>query len=131
VKIRYRPTALAELDAIFARITAQNPAAAQRVIASIKRSIDLLADFPRSARQSEIPGIREMPFIVFYTIDDAAQEVHVLRVRHTSQDPDHHLTNSGYFAITPVLRIGTTAEMGLGRRGRFRGTPLARRVTSR
>jgi addiction module RelE/StbE family toxin len=97
VKIRYRPTALAELDAIFARITAQNPAVAQRVMAaSIKRSIDLLADFPRSARQSEIPGIREMPivrypYIVFYTIDDAVEEVHILRVRHTSQDPEHHL----------------------------------------
>ena len=63
---------------------------------AIKRTIERLADFPRSARPSEVPGIRELPivrypYIVFYTIDDAAQEVHILRVRHTSQDPEHHL----------------------------------------
>jgi toxin ParE1/3/4 len=93
VKIRYRPTALAQLDAIFEYITARNPSAARRVMVRIKRSIDLLADFPRSSKESEIRGIHEMPivrypYVVFYTIDDATQEVVILRVRHTSQDPD-------------------------------------------
>ena len=96
MKIRYRPTALAQLDAIFDYITARNPAAAHRVIARIKRSIDMLADFPRSAKASEIPNVREMPivrypYVVFYTIDDVAQEVIILRVRHTSQDTERHL----------------------------------------
>lgn len=96
MKVRYRPTALAQIDAIFAFISDRNPAAADRVLATIKRSIDRLAEFPYSARASEVPGIRELPivrypYIVFYTVDDAAQEVHVLRVRHTSQDPEHHL----------------------------------------
>jgi addiction module RelE/StbE family toxin len=96
VKVRYRPTALAQLDAIFNYVAAHNRPAAQRVIDTIKRSIDRLADFPRSAKPSEIPSIREMPivrypYVVFYTVDDAAQEVHILRVRHTSQDPEHHL----------------------------------------
>jgi plasmid stabilization system protein ParE len=96
VKIRYRPTALAQLDAILEFIAARSPAAAHRVMARIKRSIDLLADFPRSSKASEVPGIHEMPivrypYIVFYTVDDDAQEVIILRVRHTSQDPEHHL----------------------------------------
>jgi toxin ParE1/3/4 len=98
VKIRYRPAALGQLDAIFEFVTARNPTAALRIMimTRIKRSIDLLADFPRSAKASEVPDIREMPivrypYIVFYTVDDAAQEVIILRVRHTSQDPDHHL----------------------------------------
>jgi toxin ParE1/3/4 len=96
VKIRYRPTALARLDAIFGHITAHNPAAARRVIARLKRSIDRLAEFPHSAKETEVPGIREMPighypYAVFYIIDDAADDVIILRVRHTSQDPVHHL----------------------------------------
>ena len=66
------------------------------MIARIKRSIDQLADFPCSGRPSEIAGIRELPivrypYIVFYTVDAPAEEVLILRVRHTSQDPAHHL----------------------------------------
>ncbi len=96
MRIRYRPTALAQLDAIFDYIATHNRPAAHRVISNIKRSIDRLADFPLSARQSEIAGIRELPivrypYIVFYTVDDDAQEVLILRVRHTSRDPEHHL----------------------------------------
>ncbi len=96
MKIRYRPKAVAQLDAIFAYLFARSPAGASKVIATIKQSIDRLADFPQAARQSEVPGIRELvivryPYIVFYTVDEAAAEVQILRVRHTSQDPAHHL----------------------------------------
>jgi toxin ParE1/3/4 len=67
-----------------------------RVIARIKRSIDQLADFPYSGRRSEIADIRELPivrypYIVFYAVDEPADQVLILRVRHTSQDPAHHL----------------------------------------
>ena len=64
------------------------------MIARIKRSIDQLADFPYSGRP--IADIRELPivgypYIVFYAVDAPADEVLILRVRHTSQDPAHHL----------------------------------------
>jgi toxin ParE1/3/4 len=95
VKIRYRPSALAQLDNIFAYIVHSQPSA-HRVIARIKQSIDQLADFPYSGRPSEIADIRELPivrypYIVFCTVDAPAGEVLILRVRHTSQDPAHHL----------------------------------------
>jgi addiction module RelE/StbE family toxin len=95
-KIRYRPTALAQLDAIFAYIGTHNRPAARRVIVYIQRSIGRLADFPYSARPSEIPDIRELPivrypYIVFYAVDEDKHEVLILRVRHTSQDPAHYL----------------------------------------
>jgi plasmid stabilization system protein ParE len=66
------------------------------VIAYIQRSIGRLADFPYSARPSEIPDIRELPivrypYIVFYAVDEDKHEVLILRVRHTSQDPAHYL----------------------------------------
>jgi addiction module RelE/StbE family toxin len=95
-KIRYRPTALAQLDAIFAYIGTHNRPAARRVIVYIQRSIGRLADFHYSARPSEIPDIRELPivrypYIVFYAVDEDKHEVLILRVRHTSQDPAHYL----------------------------------------
>jgi plasmid stabilization system protein ParE len=31
------------------------------------------------------------PYVVFYAVDDAAREVHILRGRHNAQDPKHHL----------------------------------------
>ena len=95
--IRYRPVALKQLDAIFSHIAMHNDPAAHRVMSAIKTSIERLRYFPHSARRSEVAGIREMPivrypYIVFYTINEEAREVHVLRVRHTSRDPKHHLT---------------------------------------
>jgi toxin ParE1/3/4 len=95
-RIRYRPTALAQLDATFDYIATHNGLAAHRVVAYIKHSIDRLADFPYSARPSEAPDIRELsivryPYIVFYSVDEDKREVLILRVRHASQDPAHHL----------------------------------------
>jgi toxin ParE1/3/4 len=95
-KIRYRPTALAQLDAIFTHIATHNRPAARRVIAYIERCIARLANLPYSARPSEIPDIRELsivryPYVVFYAVDEEKREVLILRVRHTSQDPAHHL----------------------------------------
>jgi plasmid stabilization system protein ParE len=53
VKIRYRPTALAQLDAIFAYIATHDDRAAHRVMSSIKRSIEREAErgagYPRVA----------------------------------------------------------------------------------
>jgi plasmid stabilization system protein ParE len=95
-EIRYRPTALAQLDTIFTYLATHDQAAARRVLAYIKRTIGRLADFPYSARPSDVPDIRELPivrypYIVFYAVDEEKREVLILRVRHTSQDPAHHL----------------------------------------
>ena len=59
------------------------------------RSIDLLGEFPPSGRASAAEGVRELPIvrdpdIVFYSVDAVAQDVIVLRARHTSQAPDPH-----------------------------------------
>ena len=94
--IRYRPVALKQLDAIFSHIAMHNDPAAHRVMSAIKTSIERLRYFLHSARCSEVADIREMPivrysYIVFYTVDEDAHEVHFLRVRHTSRDPKNHL----------------------------------------
>jgi toxin ParE1/3/4 len=96
LKIRYHRSAVRQLDKIFTDITLVNPRAAHRVNQAVKRSIERLASFPYSTRASEVPGIRELPVVrypynVFYSVDEAAREVHILRVRHTSRDPRRHL----------------------------------------
>ncbi len=96
--IRYLPRAVRQLDEIFIYIADRNPTAAGRVVGTIRRSIERLGDFPYSSRLSEVPGVRELPivrypYIVFYAVDDEAREIHILRVRHTSQDPARHLSD--------------------------------------
>jgi plasmid stabilization system protein ParE len=74
----------------------RNPRVAKRVRARIKQAIGRLARHPYSCRATEHPGIRVLsvvsyPYLVFYSVDDAAREVHILRIRHSAQDPSHHL----------------------------------------
>lgn len=95
-RIRYRPQAVAQVDAIANYIAVENPVAAQRVIERIKNSIDRLAHFPYSSRRTEIDGIRVLavvrfPYLVFYSVDEDAQEIQILSVRHTSRNPDNPL----------------------------------------
>jgi addiction module RelE/StbE family toxin len=96
VKIRYTRKAVAQLDAIYSYIEADNPRAAKAVKARIQRAISRLAQFPYSCRATARPGIRVLsivryPYLVFYSVDEGAQEVHILRIRHAAQDPSHHL----------------------------------------
>jgi toxin ParE1/3/4 len=96
VKIRYTRKALVQLDRICSYIEEHNPQAAKRVNARIKNSIARLAVFPYSCRESDRPGIRVLPivgypYLVFYSVDDATEEVRILRVRHSARDPAQHL----------------------------------------
>jgi plasmid stabilization system protein ParE len=85
---------LAQIDQIYSYIEAHDPAAAIKVKARIKRSIDRLAHRPYPARSSDRPDVRVLtvsrhPYIVLYSVNEAAQQVRILRVRHTAQDPAH------------------------------------------
>jgi plasmid stabilization system protein ParE len=96
VKIRYTAKALAQLDAIYSYIEAHDAGAAARVKARINRAIGRLARFPYSCRSTALPSIRVLPivrypYLVFYTVNEAAHEVQILRVRHSAQDPARHL----------------------------------------
>jgi toxin ParE1/3/4 len=96
VKIRYTRRAIAQLDSIYSYIEADNPRAAKAVKARIQRAIGRLAQFPYSSRATDRLGVRVLPivrypYLVFYSVDDAAQEVHILRIRHSARDPASHL----------------------------------------
>jgi toxin ParE1/3/4 len=96
VRIRYTRRALEQLDAIYSYIEAEDPRGARRVNARIKRAINRLARFPFSCRETDRSGVRVLPivrypYLVFYSVDESASEVHILRVRHGAQNPASHL----------------------------------------
>jgi toxin ParE1/3/4 len=56
VRLRYSIRALAQLDEIYTYIASHDPRGSRRVQARIRRSIDQLADFPYSGRETDMPA---------------------------------------------------------------------------
>lgn len=94
MKVKLHPTAVADIESIFARIETDSPRAAATVVDRILESIDRLGELPRIGRRGREPGTREwviprLPYIVVYEIDDAADALWVLAVFHGAEDrPD-------------------------------------------
>lgn len=94
-RILYRPAALADFAAIHDFIAEDDPNAARRAIAHIRRSIERLSLFPLSGRMSEVPGVYELvvpryPYIVVFAIPD---DVEIIAVFHCKAfDPEEPLT---------------------------------------
>lgn len=89
MRIRYRKTALSDLQEIRSFIRKSNPHAAQRVIAEIRNRVDGLARLASRYRAGPVEGTRELVivkygYIVTYLID--GQDVIVLSVFHASND---------------------------------------------
>ena len=90
MRIAYAPRALADLTAIEAYISQHNPAAARRVLAAIKSSIDGLEQFPKlglpidDSLRYRLP-IGRFPYLVFYRLAEA--EILILHVRHAARKP--------------------------------------------
>jgi toxin ParE1/3/4 len=75
-------------------IRAQNPAAAQRVRAAIYDSLEMLLLFPHIGRRQEAEGVRKLitrkyAYLVYYIVDEAAQEIVILNVKHPAQKREH------------------------------------------
>lgn len=91
MKLTWSAFALADRDAIFTYIEAENPAAAilvdERIVAAVR-----LIDFQASGRVGRIAGTRELvidgtPYVAAYAITETA--VRILRVLHGAQEwPD-------------------------------------------
>ncbi|NVO14170.1 MAG: type II toxin-antitoxin system RelE/ParE family toxin [Rhodoplanes sp.] len=94
MKLRYTPEAVADLISIADDIRAYNPAAALRVRAAILDSIQNLVLFPRVGRRQSAKGVRKIiarkyPYLVYYTVDEAADEAVILNIKHPAQRREH------------------------------------------
>jgi len=85
LEIRWLKRALATLDAEAAFIALDNPAAAARVVDTIARTVELLAQHRGLGRPGRVEGTRELvvpdtPYLVPYRVRGHAVEI--LRVFH-------------------------------------------------
>jgi plasmid stabilization system protein ParE len=90
LKLRYTPTALAELDEILTYLAKRSPQGARNVQRRIQTVVGLIAEHPGLGRRTSRPNLRRMvalpyPYLVFYEVTE--EDVVVIAVRHGARDP--------------------------------------------
>jgi toxin ParE1/3/4 len=94
MKLRFTPRAAKNISAIIRYIREQNPAASQRVRAAIHDSLQDLLLFPYIGRRQQTKGVRKFVthkyrYLVYYTVDEVADEIVILNVKHPAQKREH------------------------------------------
>ena len=94
MKLRFTPRAAQDLAEIADYIRQHSPLAALRVRAAILESLQHLILFPQIGRRQKIEGVRKLvtrryPYLVFYTIDDVAEEIVVLSIQHPAREREY------------------------------------------
>jgi toxin ParE1/3/4 len=91
MKLRFTPRAIQDLTEIADYIRARSLAGARRVRSAILASLQNLTLFPRMGRAQTVEGVRKLvtrkySYFVYYTIDDAAEEIVILTIQHPSRE---------------------------------------------
>jgi plasmid stabilization system protein ParE len=73
---------------------ARDPAAALKVRAAILESLQNIVLFPQVGRPQQTEGVRKFvtrkcAYLIYYMIDDAADEIVILSVKHPAQEREH------------------------------------------
>jgi plasmid stabilization system protein ParE len=94
MKLRFTPRAVADIEEIADYIRARNPAAAQRVRAALYESLQNLLLFPYVGRLQRTEKVRKFltrkyVYLVYYTVDEAAEEVVILNIKHPARRREH------------------------------------------
>ncbi len=92
MKVRYSPRALVQLEEIRDYIAQHNPRAAGEVVARIEELCEKLGEFPGMGHTTDQAAVRVLPvvrypYLIFYTIIAATDEVRILRIRHGRRRP--------------------------------------------
>jgi toxin ParE1/3/4 len=87
MKVAFTETALAKVEEIFAYVAAQNPPAADRIVARIEQVISRIGEFPHMGHSVDEPDVRivpvgRFPYLIFYAVTDV---VTILHVRHAAR----------------------------------------------
>jgi plasmid stabilization system protein ParE len=90
MRLRLTAQATQDLAAIGDYIRDRNPAAALRVRAAILQTLEDLMLFPHLGRRQTVEGVRKIvtrryPYLVYYTIDQNAQEVVIVAIQHPAR----------------------------------------------
>lgn len=88
--VEWRPSALADRDAIILYLEPLNPHAAANLLRALVLAGDSLAIFPMRGRQGLAQATRELvaiwPYLLVYEVDPGADTVRILRIWHGAQD---------------------------------------------
>ncbi len=97
MKLRFTPRATQDLADIAEFIKLRNPTAALRVRESILEALQSAILFPRIGRLQKVEGVRKLvtrkyPYLVYYTADEAAEEIMVLTILHGAREHEYEDT---------------------------------------
>lgn len=89
MRIRFTPRSRDDLVEIHDYIAAENPAAARRVIGTIRDQIRILVDHPLLGRRGQLPDTRELvisryPYLVAYRVN--GETIEIVTIWHTARD---------------------------------------------
>ncbi|RJF75771.1 type II toxin-antitoxin system RelE/ParE family toxin [Rhodopseudomonas palustris] len=90
MKVRWSDHAVQELDAILSYIAAHQPSASAGVARRIQDRVRLLEQFPLAGHKTDVENVRALsvvryPFVIFHVVDDVADEVVIVSIRHTAR----------------------------------------------
>jgi plasmid stabilization system protein ParE len=94
MKLRFTLRAVENIAALADYIRERNPTASERVRAAIYESLQDLILFPYVGRLQQTQGVRKFvtpkyAYLVYYTVDNAAEEIIILNVKHPAQWREH------------------------------------------
>jgi toxin ParE1/3/4 len=90
MKVRFTEAARRELREAVYFLREIDPRLSAAFAVEVERALFALRAFPRSAQETDLPGvrrsyIRRFRYLIFYTIDEAHDELVVLHIRHSSR----------------------------------------------
>jgi toxin ParE1/3/4 len=85
---------VADIEEIADYIRARNPVAAQRVRAALYESLQNPILFPYFGRLQKVENVRKFVtrkyvYLVYYTVDEAAEEIVILNIKHAARRREH------------------------------------------
>jgi toxin ParE1/3/4 len=94
MKLHFTRQAKDDLENIADYVHQQNPEAALRVRDAIIDSLRTLVLFPRIGRRQKVAGVRKVltrryRYLVYYTVDDTAEEIVILTIQHPARKRQH------------------------------------------
>ena len=94
MRLRFTQRSLDNLATIADYLSARDSAAARRVRAAIYRTLRLLISFPQLGRRQTVEGVRKIVtrrygYILYYLLDEHADEIVILSVIHPAQAREH------------------------------------------
>ena len=91
MRIDYTEEAIGSIESLADYLQPLNPAAALQARAALYDLIQILCAFPKIGRRQNAPGVRKLSlrkykYLIYYHLDEAAEVVTILTVRHSSRE---------------------------------------------